>query len=150
VAVELEQLTRGRAAAIVAGDLSSLEAGEGWPHEDTLDGLRMAANPDTEPPWLVLLDGVVVGDCGTVGPPVDGGVEIGYGLAEPYRGRGLGTEVVGRLAELLLARPDVRRLTAEVLLDNVPSHRVLEKNGFVVEHTDGEHALYVRYPSSPA
>jgi RimJ/RimL family protein N-acetyltransferase len=145
VAVELEQLTRERADAILDGDLSSLEAGEGWPHADTLDGLRMS-----EPPWLVLLDGVVVGDCGTVGPPVDGSVEIGYGLAEPYRGRGIGTEVVRRLAELLLARPEVRRVTAEVLLDNVASHRVLEKNGFAVERSDGEHALYVRYPSSPA
>jgi RimJ/RimL family protein N-acetyltransferase len=145
VAVELEPLTRERADAILAGDLSSLVAGEGWPHADTLDGLRMA-----EPPWLVLLDGVVVGDCGTVGPPEDGSVEIGYGLAQPYRGRGIGTEVVRQLAELLLARPGVRRLTAEVLLENVPSHRVLEKNGFAVERSDGEHALYVRYPSSPA
>jgi RimJ/RimL family protein N-acetyltransferase len=143
--VELERLTRERADAILAGDLSSVRPGEGWPHEDTLDGLRMA-----EPPWLVLLDGVVVGDCGTVGPPEDGSAEIGYGLAQPYRGRGIGTEVVRQLAELLLARPDVRRLTAEVLLDNVPSHRVLEKNGFVVERSDGERALYVRYPSSPA
>jgi RimJ/RimL family protein N-acetyltransferase len=145
VAVELEPLTRERADAILAGDLSSLHAGEGWPHADTLDGLRLS-----EPPWLVLLDGVVVGDCGTVGPPVDGSVEIGYGLAEPYRGRGIGTEVVRRLAELLLARPEIRRVTAEVLLDNVASHRVLEKNGFAVERSDGEHALYVRYPSSPA
>jgi RimJ/RimL family protein N-acetyltransferase len=150
VPVELEQLTRERAAAIVAGDLSSVDAGDGWPHEDTLDGLRMAASPENVPPWLVVLDGVVVGDCGTVGPPDDGSVEIGYGLAAPYRGRGIGTEVVRLLSELLLARPDVRRLTAEVLLDNAASHRVLEKNGFAVERSDGEHALYVRYPSSPA
>ena len=145
MAVELEQLTRERAAAIAAGDLSSVVAGEGWPHEDTADGLRVG-----DPVWLVLLDGVVVGDCGTTGPPEDGSVEIGYGLAAPCRGRGIGTELVRQLAELLLARPDVRRLTAEVLLDNVPSHRVLEKNGFAVERADGEHALYVRYPSSPA
>jgi RimJ/RimL family protein N-acetyltransferase len=142
--LELEQLTRERAAAIVAGDLSSVAAGEGWPHEDTLDGLRMAARPGQEPPWLVLVDGVVVGDCGTVGPPADGGVEIGYGLAEPFRGRGLGTEVVRLLAELLLARPDVTRLTADVPLANVPSHRVLEKNGFRRERVHDGHALYVR------
>ena len=144
MAVELEQLTRERAAAIVAGDLSSVDAADGWPHADTLDGLRMAANPENEPPWLVVLDGVVVGDCGTVRPPVDGSVEIGYGLAEAFRGRGIGSEAVRQLGELLLARPDVRRLTAEVLLDNVASHRVLEKNGFAVERSDGEHALYVK------
>jgi RimJ/RimL family protein N-acetyltransferase len=142
--VELEQLTRERAAAIVAGDLSSVDAAAGWPHADTVDGLRTAADPENEPPWLVLLDGVVVGDCGIVGPAVDGSVEIGYGLAEPYRGRGIGTEVVRQLAGLLLALPDVRRVTADVLLENVPSHRVLEKNGFVRERTDGAHALYVR------
>jgi RimJ/RimL family protein N-acetyltransferase len=144
VAVVLEQLTRERAAAIVAGDLSSLDAAEGWPHEDTLDGLRTAADPENAPPWLVLLDGVVVGDCGTVGPAVDGSVEIGYGLAAPYRRRGIGTEVVRQLSELLLARPEIRRVTADVLLDNVPSHRVLEKNGFALERREGETARYVR------
>ena len=49
------------AAAIVAGDLTGIAAGSGWPHADTLDGLRMGGG------WLVTLDGVVIGDCGTHG-----------------------------------------------------------------------------------
>jgi RimJ/RimL family protein N-acetyltransferase len=148
--LELRPLTIAEAAAIVAGDLSSLRAGEGWPHADTLDGLRGGLRHG-EPGWLVLLDGVAIGECGTHGPPDPGGsVEIGYGLAAPFRGRGHGTEVVRQLTALLLGRPDVRRLTARVLLDNVPSQRVLEKNGFVREAAVDGHALYARYPSSDA
>ena len=51
----------------------------------------------------------MVGDCGTFGPPDDEGrVEIGYGLAAPFRGRGIGTEAVGALADWVAAQPGVR------------------------------------------
>ena len=49
--------------------------------------------------WFVLEDGVVVGDAGTHGPPNENGdVEIGYGLVEAARGRGLSFEFVPALA----------------------------------------------------
>jgi RimJ/RimL family protein N-acetyltransferase len=64
-------------------------------------------------------------------------VEIGYGLAEPVRGRGLATEFVPALSRHLLARPDVRRVVArEVLADNVPSRRALERAGFALEREE--------------
>lgn len=137
--VVLQPLSRAQAEALVRGDFSSVEPAEGWPHADTLDGVGMAVQHGFEPPWLVLLDGRVIGDCGTFGPPDEqGAVEIGYGLAEPFRGRGLGTQVVGELLRTLLARPAVRRVTAKVETANVASRRVLEKNGFAVEQADGE------------
>jgi hypothetical protein len=84
----LQPLSRELAHALVAGDLSSVEAGEGWPHADTLDGLGMSVQHGHEPGWLVLLDGL--GDGGTLCPPDEtGDDEIGYGLAGPYRGLGL-------------------------------------------------------------
>ena len=67
------------------------------------DGLRSGG-------WLVTLDDLVIGDCGAHGDPSPGGdVEIGYGLAEPYRGRGYGTELVTALSDWLLAQPGVKR-----------------------------------------
>ena len=90
--------------------------------------------------WLILEDGVVVGDAGTHGPPDEAGdVEIGYGLAEPSRGRGLSSEFVPALAQTLLARPEVRRVVArEVLASNAPSRRALERAGFRLEReSDG-------------
>jgi RimJ/RimL family protein N-acetyltransferase len=135
----LEPLSQETAHAIVSGGDDRLVRGDGWPHADTLDALGMVARHGTEA-WLVLEDGVVVGDAGTHGPADDAGdIEIGYGLAAPSRGRGLSSEFVPALAESLLARPEIRRVVArEVLASNLPSRRALERAGFRLEReTDG-------------
>jgi RimJ/RimL family protein N-acetyltransferase len=139
----LVPLTAEVAEAVVRGDLSSLCAGEGWPHADTVDGLQMALRHGHEPGWLVTLDGVAIGDCGTFGPPDEcGRVEIGYGLSAAFRGRGYGAELVAGLAHRLAAHAGVDSVTARVLPDNVPSRRALERAGFTVEGPDGEHLRY--------
>jgi RimJ/RimL family protein N-acetyltransferase len=129
------------ARAVVAGDLSSLPHAAGWPHDDTLDALRMALAPnDPAQVWLVMLGTIVIGDCGTVGG-VDpaGDVELGYGLAVEHRGCRYGTEVVTGLSRWLLEQPGVRRVVArKVLASNIPSRRALERAGFRLEReTDG-------------
>ena len=85
--LQLVPLTVDTGRAVLAGDLSCLETAEGWPHEDTLDAIRMAFRADAAAVvWLVTLDGVVIGDCGTVGPvQASSDVEIGYGLAAATR-----------------------------------------------------------------
>ena len=137
------------ARAVVSGDLSGLRVGDGWPHEDSLDGLRMTAER-TASCWFVTLEGVVIGDCGTHGPPDDrGDVEIGFGLAAPSRGRGYGTEVVAGLSQWLLRQPGVRRVVArEVPADNLPSRRALERAGFVVELSDERRVWYALAPQA--
>ncbi|MBP3532132.1 MAG: GNAT family N-acetyltransferase [Thermoguttaceae bacterium] len=57
-------------------------------------------------------------------------VEIGYGVDEAFRGRGLATEAVGALVDWGREREDVGVIVAETLTANLPSRRVLEKNGF--------------------
>ena len=90
------------AHAVLAGDPSGVTRADGWPHDDTLDALRMATAPGGGSlVWLVMLDDVVIGDCGTVGGLDDeGAIEIGYGLAAEHRGRGYGNELVGALSGL--------------------------------------------------
>lgn len=134
------------AAAVVAGDLSGVAAGAGWPHTDTLDGLRLGLEHGTDLGWFVTLDGLVVGDCGTHGTPdSSGAVEIGYGLAGAYRGRGLGTELCRALTAWLLGRPDVRRVVACThAAANPASRRVLEKSGFTFDRDSDGMAWYVR------
>jgi RimJ/RimL family protein N-acetyltransferase len=131
----LEPVSVEAARAVVAGDLSSLRVGEGWPHEDTVDGLGMAVEHGQPAGWFVMLDGEVIGDCGTHGPPdEEGDVELGFGLAAPYRGHGYGRELTAAASAWLLAQPGVRRVVARgVLADNVPSRRALERAGFRVE-----------------
>jgi RimJ/RimL family protein N-acetyltransferase len=135
----LEPIAPEVAEAVVAGDLSGLRVGEGWPHADTVDGVGMAVRHGHAAGWFVTLGGEIIGDCGTHGPPDEAGdVEIGYGLAEPYRGRGYGSELVIAASRWLLRRPGVRRVVArEVLADNVPSRRALERAGFVLEREEG-------------
>ena len=140
----LAPVSQDLASAVVAGDVSTLAAGEGWPHADTLDGLRMALAHGHAPGWLVTLEGVVIGDCGTHGEPdATGDVELGYGLAEPYRGCGYGTEVVIGLSSWLLGQSEVRRVVARrVAVENTPSRRALERAGFVLELADQRHTWY--------
>jgi hypothetical protein len=74
----LEPLAPDVARAIVAGDLSGVRPAAGWPHDDTLDGIRLGLERGVRTTWLVLRNGVVIGDCGLHGPPdEEGEVEIG-------------------------------------------------------------------------
>jgi RimJ/RimL family protein N-acetyltransferase len=123
-------VTKEAAAAVVAGDLSGLDVGDGWPHEDTRDGLGgVAYGADA---WFVVLDGKVIGDCGTHGPVDEAGdIEIGYGIGAPWRGRGYGNEIAAGVSRHVAQCAGVRRVVAnEVLADNTPSRRALENAGF--------------------
>jgi len=62
-------------------------------------------------------------------------VEIGYFLAPPIWGHGVGTAVVAALTKLAFALPEVTRVFAPVHGGNAASMRILEKNGFVCEGT---------------
>jgi len=139
----LEPLSVDGARAIVAGDVSGVRPGRGWPHADTADGLRVALTRGHAPGWLVTLDGTVIGDCGTHGDPDEQGeVELGFGLAAPYRGRGYGTEMARALSAWLLAQPDVRRVIGRVELANTPSRRALERAGFILDSSGALYAIY--------
>jgi ribosomal-protein-alanine N-acetyltransferase len=134
----------GLDAAVAALGLS---VAPGWPHADTADALRPLAEHGGPGPahgtFLIAVDDVLVGECGWLGGPDENGdAEIGYGLAGSVRGRGLGTEAVGMLAAWVEQQPGVRRVTADALVGNAPSRRVLERLGF---RPDGSTPPYVSY-----
>jgi RimJ/RimL family protein N-acetyltransferase len=136
----LAPLDEELARAVLIGDFSVVTRADGWPHDDTLDAMRMATAPGGGSlVWLVLLGDVVIGECGTVGGLDDAGaIEVGYGLAAEYRGRGYGNELVGALSGWLMAQPGVEQVVArEVLADNVASRRALENAGFLLEREEG-------------
>jgi RimJ/RimL family protein N-acetyltransferase len=136
--------TMAAARALLAGEDPGLPLAEGYPHADSLDAARMQVQhggPD-DGGWFVTLaeDGRVVGDCGTFGPPDDDGrVEIGYGLAAPSRGRGIGTEAVGALVDWLVSLPEVQVVTASVEVGNEASRRLLARLGFTLVGEQDRH-----------
>ncbi len=124
------------ARALLAGEDIGRPLAPGYPHADSFDALGWVEHggPD-DGGWFVALaeDGRVIGDCGTFGPADDDGrVEIGYGLAAPFRGRGFGTEAVRALAGWVDRQPGVQLVVARVEVGNEPSRRLLVRLGFVV------------------
>jgi len=132
--------------------------------EGTYDGLRLPAGGVDHPAvlkylrrlagefgsWLVVVDGEAAGLCGHKHAPTAAGtIEIGYGIATAWRGRGLATGAVGAMLGIAAEDMRIRHLTAETAAGNIASQRVLEKNGFVrtgtrVDPEDGALILWRR------
>lgn len=138
----------GVGLADVLADLR-LHPVKGWPHPDTADALRPLADHGGPGPahgtFLITLGDELVGECGWLsGPDEHGAAEIGYGLAPSVRGRGLGMEAVGVLSAWVERQPGVRRITADALIGNEPSRRLLTRLGFVEQGGTPPYVTYVR------
>jgi RimJ/RimL family protein N-acetyltransferase len=88
-----------------------------------------------------LSDGSAVGGIGFKGQPVDGCVEIGYGLAPSARGHGYASEAVIALLALG-AELGISRVIADTTLDNLASQRTLIRAGFHLVCADAELRYY--------
>ena len=119
--------------------------------EDFLAMLKSASAAD---PWTFGFlvrhaeDDLVIGCGGFKGPPdSDGIVEIAYGIAPGYRGRGFATEVAQALVRHALEDDRVRTIRAHTLPGPNASTRVLAKCGFrrIGEVTDPEDGLVWRW-----
>jgi len=96
---------------------------------------RLASSPAVDP-WVHGYSLVergseaVVGSCGFKGPPVDGVVEIAYGVSPEQQRRGYATEAAAALVAYAFRRTDVSVVRAHTLPDASASQRVLVKCGF--------------------
>jgi RimJ/RimL family protein N-acetyltransferase len=136
--VVLQPITHEEVRAFLRGDLSRVRPGEGWPLSESVPGSppwRLSLKFDIEVNWLVLVEGVVIGDCFTHGGADEAGdIEIGYALAEPYRRQGYGTDLVAALSWWLLDHDGIERVVARnVDAANLGSRRTLERVGFELE-----------------
>lgn len=76
---------------------------------------------------------ILIGLCSFVGPPTsDGTVEISYGIAPSYRGRGFATQAAQMLIARALASRCVRTLCGHTLPEHNASTKVLAKCGFTM------------------
>lgn len=93
--------------------------------------------------WMGVAGQEAVGLCGYKRLPDEAGaVDFGYGIAASRSGRGHGTAMVAALVRRARRDTALRTLIAETTPDNLASHRILERNGFVhdghrLDHDDG-------------
>ncbi|HET7371024.1 MAG TPA: GNAT family N-acetyltransferase [Gammaproteobacteria bacterium] len=83
-------------------------------------------------PFLIVQEfsRIVVGGCGFKAAPVDGSAEIGYGVAEAYRCRGIASAAVTRLLEMATESGSVDEVVATILPGNIASSKVVSRLGF--------------------
>lgn len=141
VRIETERLwlypadRRQMEAAIAAEQDRELQAA----YTEMLDGcLRDPGQWEWYAMWMIdRKDGTHVGDLCFKGPPEKGAAEIGYGILEPYQGRGYATEAVRAAVRWAFGSPELTTMEAETEPDNAASQRVLAKCGFVPTGTVG-------------
>ena len=97
-----------------------------------LRGLAQRVRQEISPAsWLIVADGEIVGLCSITKPfTTPGTVEIGYGLAQARRGRGHAAAAVAELLDWARSDKRIAAVAADTAVDNLPSQRVLERNGF--------------------
>ena len=98
----------------------------------TIAGQREGIENDGSEAFAILADDRIAGTV-TMSNIVYGpfqSANLGYWVAERLSGRGLATRAVGDALEIAFGEFGLHRLEAATLVENVPSQRVLEKNGF--------------------
>ncbi len=137
---------------------ASREQMEAFIAEQSIDGLKAAytemldgainhpAQWEWHAIWMIeLKDGKHIGELCFKGLSEDGIAEIGYGIAEEYRGCGYAAEAVSAAVDWAFGQTGVMCITAEAEEVNIASQKVLSKAGFVPTGEVGEEGpLYVR------
>jgi RimJ/RimL family protein N-acetyltransferase len=97
--------------------------------------LRALRADPAQVPWRIRLmvlrdERLVIGSVNMKGPPgPDGTVDMGWGVETAYRGRGYATEAAQGVLAWLVVQPDVRRVTARIQPENLPSIQVARRLG---------------------
>lgn len=116
-----------------------------WPEADLLEALPYFNQQLLEHgvtgynSWLILdrWKSAIIGSIGFINEPDENGcVEIGFGIIPGKRRNGYCEEAARALIEWAAAQNNVRMITAQCNLDNVPSIKLLTKMGFQMTACD--------------
>ena len=121
------------------GKLLDAAIARGWPPELldddalrwTLAKLEDPANPrEWWLYWIVLREPrTLIGTAGFKGPPVDGTVEVGYGIVAEHKRRGYAAEATQGLIDFAFSHSTVERVIAETYPELIASIGVMTKCG---------------------
>ena len=127
--------------AVVDRNLPRLARWEPWATtQQTVSGVRVylawqaqASTSGTALPYVIRLDGALVGSCTARIDAVDGNAEIGYWIDAEVEGEGVAAESVGALVAEVFSRRGIGRIQARTAVDNARSRALLERLGFEFE-----------------
>lgn len=119
-----------------------------WPDQESMDTLpriikrlEQLPEPTGFESWMIVLkhNATVIGDAGFKGGPnQEGIVDIGYSIIEQEQQKGYGLETARALVEWAFRHQHVKAVTANCLLENTASIRLLEKLGMQETVRDDE------------
>jgi [ribosomal protein S5]-alanine N-acetyltransferase len=130
---QLRQIAAGE--RVEWGKTKALEGAQPPGHVATLALAEIDAG--TPPRWcapLLIMStsrSAILGSCRFKTAPIDGEVEISYGVAPDVRGQGIATVAIARLLQVAAADAAVDRVVAHILPDNLPSSKLALRLGFV-------------------
>lgn len=108
-----------------------------YTEKDAINFIKEMLNSDKNNtfPFAITLDNKVVGSIGVFrnGNIHARTAEMGYYIAEPLWGKGLGTSAVKAISNYVFNNTDIIRIYAEPFSYNTASCRILEKSGFLFE-----------------
>lgn len=139
-ALRVEPATAAHLRALLAGpdeftQASGLAVVDGYVEFDgAIERSLQWVDDGLDPRWgshlfIHVPDAALIGLGGFKGAPIDGTVEIGYGIAPTYRRQGHATAAAQALVALAYER-GVRRVLAHTLGELNTSNRILAKLGF--------------------
>ena len=150
--IELIPLSAPNLRRLAAGrpvELGTLRIpGDALPPSKTVRRALSQLEIGTPAPWCIpflivsTTRSTLLGACGFKTAPVNGSVEISYGVASAERGRGVATMAIGKLLQLAASSDLVQQVFAHILPENTASAKVVARLGFSSEgpvvDTDGE------------
>lgn len=127
--------------------LDNLRDGLPYPYttEDAEAFISMMLHADTEKTFAfaITVDDKAIGSIGVFRKDNihSRTAEMGYYIAEPYWGQGIGTSAVRQTCDYIFQNTDIIRIFAEPFAFNTASCRILEKSGFEYEGTLRKNAV---------
>ncbi len=125
------------------GKLLECVVPDNWPPESAADALRwFLTELEADPArygwlaWYVLLqtnksERTLVAGIGFKGPPDSNGmIETGYSVLPQYQGQGIAGQMMAGILHWAFGHPSVKRVIADTQPTNLPSVRLLQRNGF--------------------
>jgi RimJ/RimL family protein N-acetyltransferase len=156
-------------AAAVAASMDHLRPWMPWATPDSADPRTQRVRvAESDEMWaqgtdfiysIVDTDGALAGEIGLHRRLDDGGIEIGYWIAEQQTRRGLGTAAAAALTEVALRLPGVTRVEIHCDEANVASSAIPRKLGYRLDRVSsyppeapgesGRRQIWVREPAAP-